>query len=163
MAHYRKIQLYGPREKAIYTPGDAYTVFDLAGIRTALLICYDMEFAPHIAALAAKGVHLILGPTASMQPFSYVVRHAVPALAAHHGLTIAYANYCGTEGDLDYLGGSLIADPYGDASGAGRARASPADCRPAHDARPGPPVHPSRRFPEDLTCATPAMTSCSNR
>ena len=29
VAHYRKIQLYGPREKAIYTPGDAYTVFDL--------------------------------------------------------------------------------------------------------------------------------------
>ncbi len=31
VAHYRKVQLYGPREKAIYSPGDAYTVFDLGG------------------------------------------------------------------------------------------------------------------------------------
>jgi predicted amidohydrolase len=35
-------------------------------------------------------------------------------MAANHGLTIAYANYCGSEGDLTYVGGSLIADPYGE-------------------------------------------------
>ena len=114
LAHYRKIQLYGPREKALYLPGDAYAVFDLAGVRTALLICYDVEFAPHIAALAARGVRLILCPTANMMPFTHVVRFTVPAMAANHGVTIAYANYCGTEGDLTYVGGSLIADPYGE-------------------------------------------------
>ena len=114
LAHYRKIQLYGPRERAIYAPGDAYAIFDLHGVRTALLICYDIEFAPHIAALAAQGVQLILCPTANMQPFTHVVRYTVPAMAANHALTIAYANYCGTEGDLTYVGGSLIADPYGE-------------------------------------------------
>ena len=114
VAHYRKIQLYGPREKAIYTPGDAYAVFDLEGVKTALLICYDVEFAPHIAALAAQGVQLILCPTANMMPFTHVVRFTVPAMAANHGVTIAYANYCGVEGDLTYVGGSLIADPYGE-------------------------------------------------
>ena len=114
IAHYRKIQMYGPREKAIYRPGQAYEIFDLHGTRTALLICYDIEFAPHIAALAAQGVKLILCPTANMQPFTHVVRFTVPAHAANHALTIAYANYCGTEGDLTYVGGSLIADPYGE-------------------------------------------------
>ena len=114
LAHYRKIQLYGPREKAIYAPGAGYEVFDLGGLRTALLICYDIEFAPHIAALAAQGVQLILCPTANMMPFTHVVRFTVPAMAANHGLTIAYANYCGSEGDLTYVGGSLIADPYGE-------------------------------------------------
>ncbi len=114
IAHYRKIQLYGPREKAIYQPGTAYEIFDLHGTRTALLICYDIEFAPHIAALAARGVTLILCPTANMQPFTHVVRYTVPAHAANHALTIVYANYCGTEGDLTYVGGSLIADPYGE-------------------------------------------------
>jgi predicted amidohydrolase len=114
VAQYRKIQLYGPREKAIYAPGPSYTVFDLNGVKTALLICYDIEFAPHIAALAAQGVQLILCPTANMQPFTHVVRFTVPAMAANHALTIAYANYCGSEGDLDYVGGSLIADPYGE-------------------------------------------------
>ena len=114
LAHYRKIQLYGPREKALYRPGDAYEIFDLEGIRAALLICYDIEFAPHVAALAAQGVQLILCPTANMQPFTHVVRFTVPAMAANHGLSIAYANYCGAEGDLSYVGGSLVADPYGE-------------------------------------------------
>jgi 5-aminopentanamidase len=113
-AHYRKIQLYGAREAAIYTPGNAYTIFDLMGIKAAILICYDVEFAPHIAALAANGVELILVPTANMQPFSHVAAYTVAAMAANHGVAIAYANYCGVEGDLTYLGGSLIAGPHGE-------------------------------------------------
>lgn len=114
LARYRKIQLYGDRERAIYRPGDAYATFDLVGRKTALLICYDIEFAPHVAALAAQGVEVILVPTANMMPFTHVVRHTVPAMAANHGLTIAYANFCGVEGDLTYVGGSLIAGPHGE-------------------------------------------------
>ena len=114
VAHYRKIQLYGPREKALYVPGSAYEVFDLGGVKAALLICYDIEFAPHVAALAARGAEAILVPTANMKPFYHVVRATVPAMAANHGVAIAYANYCGVEGDLDYVGGSLIAGPHGE-------------------------------------------------
>lgn len=114
LAHYRKIQLYGPREKAIYTAGDGFVTFDLAGRKMALLICYDIEFAPHVAALADRGVEAILVPTANMAPFTHVIRHTVPAMAANHGLAIAYANYCGVEGDLTYVGGSLIAGPHGE-------------------------------------------------
>jgi len=113
-ARYRKVQLYGPREKAIYTPGDAYVTFTLAGRKAALLICYDIEFAPHVAALATLGTEVILVPTANMTPFSHVVRHTVPAMAANHGLAIAYANYCGSERDLTYVGGSLIVGPHGE-------------------------------------------------
>lgn len=73
-----------------------------------------MEFAPHIAELAARGAQVILVPTANMHPFVHVVRHTVPAMAANHGVTIAYANFCGEEGDLRYTGGSLIAGPHGE-------------------------------------------------
>jgi 5-aminopentanamidase len=114
VAHYRKIQLYGAREQAIYTPGGHYAIFDLMGQKAALLICYDIEFAPHVAALAAQGVTIILVPTANMQPFVHVARHTVPAMAANHAVTIVYANYCGVEGDLTYVGGSLIAGPHGE-------------------------------------------------
>lgn len=113
VAQYRKVQLYGPREHSIYAPGDAYAVFDLNGVKTAVLICYDIEFPQHVAALAARGVALILVPTANMEPFVHVIRHTVPAMAAMAGLAIAYANYCGIEGNLDYVGGSLVADPLG--------------------------------------------------
>ena len=114
IAHYRKIQLYGAREAAIYQPGHAYTTFDLNGTKAALLICYDVEFAAHIAALAARGVQVILVPTANMQPFTHVAAFTVPAMAANYGVSIAYANYCGVEGDLSYTGNSMIAGPHGE-------------------------------------------------
>ena len=114
LAHYRKIQLYGPREASIYRAGGAYVSFDLAGHKAALLICYDVEFAPHIAALAAAGVTVLLVPTANMLPYTHVMRATVPAMAANHGMTIVYANYCGSEGDLTYAGGSLIVGADGE-------------------------------------------------
>jgi predicted amidohydrolase len=124
LAHYRKVQLYGPREKALFTPGDAACTFDLDGRRTGLLVCYDVEFAPHIRTLAERGVTLLLVPTANMLPFTHVSRVTVPAMAVNHALTIAYANYCGAEGDLTYAGGSIVAGPDGEAL----ATAGPGEC-----------------------------------
>lgn len=114
LANYRKLQLYGPRERAIYGEGSAYVTFPLGGRTAAMLICYDVEFAPHIAALASQGVEVILAPTANMMPFTHVPRVTVPAMAANHGLSIVYANYCGAERDLTYTGGSVIAGPHGE-------------------------------------------------
>jgi 5-aminopentanamidase len=113
IAHYRKVQLYGPRENAIYAPGDSYAVFDLDGVKAALLICYDIEFAPHLRALALQGVTLILCPTANMEPWYHVSRLTVPTHAINHRLTIVYANFCGVEGDLTYCGTSVIVAPDG--------------------------------------------------
>jgi 5-aminopentanamidase len=136
LAHYRKIQLFGPREKALYQPGTQYVIFDVDGQKAALLICYDIEFAPHVAALATQGVTLILVPTANMDPFDHVVRHTVPTMAANHGVTIVYANYCGREGDLSYVGGSLIAGPHGEVlAQAGRGPALLVADVPALDAK----------------------------
>ncbi|MGB8813959.1 MAG: nitrilase-related carbon-nitrogen hydrolase [Paracoccaceae bacterium] len=114
IAHYHKIQLYGPREAAIFTPGAAYTTFTLNGVKAALLICYDIEFEQHVSTLAGQGVSLILVPTANMLPFTHVARVTVPAMAANHAVTIVYANFCGQEGDLVYSGGSLIVGADGD-------------------------------------------------
>jgi nitrilase len=114
LANYRKVQLYGPREKTIYQPGDAWATFAIGEEIAAILICYDVEFAPHIKALADRGVTTLLVPTANMHPFTHVARHTVPAMAANHGVSIAYANYCGAEGDLGYVGLSLIVGPHGE-------------------------------------------------
>ncbi|WP_103256238.1 nitrilase-related carbon-nitrogen hydrolase [Tabrizicola aquatica] len=114
LANYRKVQLYGPREAALFTPGDRLETFALNGETAAILICYDIEFAPHVKSLADRGVTVILVPTANMQPFTHVARHTVPAMAANHGVAIVYTNYCGTEGDLTYTGQSLIAGPHGE-------------------------------------------------
>lgn len=109
IGHYRKIQRFGPREKSIYAPGDTLSTFDLNGIRAAMLICYDVEFAHLLKRLAEEGAQLVLVPTANPEPNTHVSRLVVPTHAINHGVTIAYANYCGTEGDITYCGASVIA------------------------------------------------------
>ena len=114
LCNYRKVQLYGPREQALFTTGDRLPIFRIGEETVAILICYDVEFAPHVKSVADRGATVILCPTANMLPFTHVADHTVPAMAANHGLAIAYANYCGTEGDLTYTGRSTIAGPHGE-------------------------------------------------
>lgn len=111
LAHYRKIQLFGDMERKSFQPGEAYTTFALNGIRTALLICYDIEFPHHCRRLAEQGVELVLVPTANPAGFEHVSDVLVPARASEMGLTIAYANYCGQEGSLAYGGHSVVVGP----------------------------------------------------
>ncbi len=111
VAHYRKTQLFGPREKAIFAPGDTLCTFDADGIKAAILICYDVEFAPLLRELAGQGVELLLVPTANPEPNIHVSKLVVPAHAINHRMTIAYANYTGAEGDITYCGGSTIVAP----------------------------------------------------
>ena len=110
---YRKVQLFGPREQDLYQPGTRLTTFDFNGHKCALLICYDVEFPEHTRVLAQAGVEVILVPTANMEPFRNVNDTTVPARALESGLTIVYANYNGTERDLDYVGRSAIMGPDG--------------------------------------------------
>lgn len=124
VAHYRKTQLFGPREKSIFAPGDTLCTFDAGGVKAAILICYDVEFAPLLRRLAEDGVQLLLVPTANPEPNIHVSRLVVPAHAINHRMTIVYANYCGVEGDITYCGGSTIVAP--DAAILGFAGPSPA-------------------------------------
>ncbi|WP_323770695.1 carbon-nitrogen hydrolase family protein [Antarctobacter sp.] len=113
LAHYRKVQLFGPMERSVFRPGDAYALFDLGGYRAALLICYDVEFAHHVRALADQGAEVILVPTANPAGFGNVSDLLVPARAMEMALTVAYANYHGSEAGLAFGGRSVIAGPDG--------------------------------------------------
>lgn len=114
LARYRKIQLFGPMESSVFTPGtEAPPIFDLLGEKAGLLICYDIEFPQHAAALAARGARIILVPTANPAGFDLVPRTLVPARAYENRLTVAYANYCGTEAGLEFGGHSVIVGPDG--------------------------------------------------
>ncbi len=114
LAHYRKIQLYGPMEQASFTRGDALCpAFTLAGLKASMLVCYDIEFPGHAAALARSGVDLVLVPTANPVGFDHVQRVLVPARAHENNAVVAYANLVGPEGDLTFGGLSVIAGPDG--------------------------------------------------
>jgi len=114
LAHYRKIQLFGPMERESFTAGDAAPlVFDLEGRRAGLLICYDIEFPGHAAGLAGAGADLVLVPTANPAGYEHVQELLVPTRAYENRLCVAYANYCGQEAGLGFGGRSLIAGPDG--------------------------------------------------
>lgn len=110
--HHRKLQLFGAMEAASFTPGNSgYAVFDLEGRRAGLLICYDVEFPGHVAALRDLGAELILVPTANPAGYEQVPRILLPARAHEARATIAYANFCGSEAGLDFGGLSVIVGP----------------------------------------------------
>ena len=111
LGHYRKIQLWGPIEKSIFAFGDSYCTFTLDGVKTAILICYDIEFAQHCYALASIGVKRIFVPTANPADFSLVSNTIVPSRATENNQTIIYANYCGADNGLWFCGQSVIAGP----------------------------------------------------
>ena len=80
----------------------------------ALAICYDVEFPELPRALALAGADLVLCPTANMAPFETVAARLVPARGHENGIAIAYANYCGREGEFTYCGLSCICGDDGE-------------------------------------------------
>lgn len=120
-AVHRKVQLFGPDEHRVFRPGDGFSGFDFLGHRCGLSICYDIEFPEAARALARDGVGLVFNPTANMDPYVEVPTTLVRARALENGMTIAYANHCGSERQLTYTGGSCIVGPDGrDLARAGR-------------------------------------------
>ncbi len=114
---YRKGHLYGDGERAAFVPGaDSPQVFDLFGVRTGMLICYDVEFPEYVRTLALAGAELVIVPTAL--PDGTISRRVadmvVPTRAFENGVFVVYADLCGEEGSFAYGGRSAIIGPDGD-------------------------------------------------
>lgn len=114
LLEYGKVHLFGPDERAAFAPAaEAPAVVDFQGIRTSMVICYDVEFPEAVRAAAAGGAELLLVPTALAHGFDDVPRLLVRARALESQLAIAYANHCGVEDGCRFLGGSVVAGPDG--------------------------------------------------
>ncbi|PWB31322.1 carbon-nitrogen hydrolase [Pseudomonas sp. SDI] len=114
LGNYRKTHLFGGLDRAMFSPGpDHFPVLELNGWRLGMLICYDIEFPENARRLAMAGAELILVPTANMVPYDFVCQVTVRARAYENQCYLAYANYCGTEADIQYCGQSSIVGPDG--------------------------------------------------
>lgn len=122
--HYRKVNLFGAEEKAAFTPGQAAPeVVELAGLRVALVVCYDVEYPEMVRAAARAGAEVVLVPTALTEGYDCVPEILLPARALENGVALAYANHAGAEGGLRFGGGSVVVGPDGGVlarAGAGR-------------------------------------------
>ncbi len=114
-ATYAKAHLYGRVDRAQFAAGPSLgPIAEYRGWRLGFAICYDIEFPETARVLAARGAEAILVPTANMAPFESVCSRLVPARAEENAVYLAYANYCGSEAEFDYLGRSCVVGPGGE-------------------------------------------------
>ena len=142
VAHHRKLRLPNEFERASFSPGNTYTLFQLKSWNVAILVCYDVEFPEAVRGCAVRGAQLVVAPTALRKEWAFVARSIVPARAFENGLFLAYANYCGNEGAFEYLGESCFVSPNGRITAGGteetlvRANLDPAQIAAARRALP---------------------------
>ena len=114
LGRYRKTHLFGDLDRSMFSPGAGdEPLFSLHGWQLGLLICFDVEFPENTRRLALQGADLVVVPTANMDGFDFVAQHLVPTRAYENRMFVAYANFCGSEGDLVYGGLSCVATPNG--------------------------------------------------
>lgn len=123
LVHQRKLAIPPGAERDFYSAGTGCALFELSGVKIASLICYDIEFTEPARHVAGQGAQLILVPTALGAQWGWVGRVMVPARAFENGVYLAYANHCGEEAGMRFLGESFIAAP----DGAELARAGPGE------------------------------------
>ncbi len=114
IANHRKLVIPPGVEPDYFSPGEQPTLFDLGGLRFAILICYDAEFPEPARHAALAGAHCLLVPTALRDMWGVVAQRVMPTRAFENGTYLAYANHAGVEGDHAYLGASCISSPVGE-------------------------------------------------
>ena len=118
---YGKRALYGDWEQGNFARGDGTLIFAFRGFRIGVLICVEAEFPELSRDLAARRVDLLAISTALMSPYDNVARILVPARAMENRCFVGYANFVGRQGELEFVGQSVIGNPHGDALARGDA------------------------------------------
>jgi N-carbamoylputrescine amidase len=122
IAHYRKVHLFAG-EKQTFTPGDlgfptALTRFGTIGV----CVCYDLRFVEVTRILSLRGAEVICVPSAWVPGFDQTrwddsgmapQARTAEVLANLNQVYIACASQAGRHGGQEFLGSSVVIDPYG--------------------------------------------------
>lgn len=146
VGRYRKTFLVGGESR--FTAGDSYPVFECAGVRFGINICYDTQHPQAAAAVAAAGAQALLVPAQNMmrreKAFWWQDRHnEIRACRAREtGMWLASADVTG-ERDGTHLGlgptgflnpaGELVSQVPAGVPGMATADISPQPGRSSHD------------------------------
>jgi len=125
--HYRKMHIPddpGYYEKFYFAPGDLdFVAHQTKHASVGVLICWDQWFpeAARLTALAGAQIlvyHTAIGWTADMASDVRVRLHqGWETIQRSHAIAndvfVAAANRVGTEGEIEFWGGSFVSDPFG--------------------------------------------------
>ncbi|QDU98221.1 carbon-nitrogen hydrolase [Lignipirellula cremea] len=111
-------------EKFYFTPGDlGFRAFQTRFGKVAVCVCWDQWFPEAARLTAMQGAQVIFYPTAigwlseEKETFGTDQHSAWQTMMRSHaianGVYIAAPNRVGSEGALEFWGGSFVADPYG--------------------------------------------------
>ncbi len=120
--HYRKLHPFAA-EKGVFAPGNlglplARTRIGVVG----LCVCYDLRFVETLRILSLRGAELVCVPTAWVVGFDRErwdqrglapQAHGAVLQANLDQVFVACASQVGTQGEAEFLGSSIIADPRG--------------------------------------------------
>lgn len=99
-------------EKIYFRGGTRFPVWDVKGIRTGVIICYDHFFPETARAAMVNGAELILGPFAA--PAEPNWDSLMKVRAWENGVYMAPCNKVGPEGEWTFGGASMVVDPFGE-------------------------------------------------
>ncbi|HWK50672.1 MAG TPA: NAD+ synthase [Steroidobacter sp.] len=119
VANYRKQELPNYSvfdEKRYFKPGRDSCIFELKGIRVALLICEDIWEPNPARAAKADGAQLIVVVNGSPYSLGYQQRReeVVRARVKDTGLPVVYVNLLGGQDELVFDGGSFVMNAQGE-------------------------------------------------
>ena len=111
---YRNVHLPYLGVDRFTTPGDRpFEVFEAAGVRIGMLICYDGGFPEAARVLSIRGADLIVLPTNWPPGGSYMAEFSINCRAMENGIYFAAVNRIGTENGFSFIGKSRICSPVG--------------------------------------------------
>ena len=111
--HRKKLLPPTADESKIFTPGKESSIFSLKGVKSAIVICYELEFPEIIRELALEGVELIIAPTGQSSNWPAAALHNCRTRAFENGIFVAYANSAGQLNGISFMGESKIIGPDG--------------------------------------------------
>lgn len=111
---YRKMHLPFLGVDRFATPGpDAPEVYDLAGMRVGVLICYDLRFPEAARICALEGADLIALPTNWPVGVDFHPEIFAPARAAENHVYLLACDRVGEERGTTFIGRSILLDTNG--------------------------------------------------
>jgi len=115
-ADYSKIHLFRLMDEEKYlTAGERLGRFELDGIQSGMMICYDIRFPELSRKLALDGAKLLFVPAEWPHPRLHHWRTLLMARAIENQMYVVSCNRVGTSGTTSFFGHSMVIDPWGEA------------------------------------------------